>query len=232
MKEIVLDGVIYDLVERTDTKSELDIMKEKFESGDYVCVFNRDGWGIGYSELILKHYKHKLIHNKHKDILEAYLADNSVEIYDNTYDELVEPYHFIENYDENIEYELLKQQYPIFKKVENGIFKQTSNYDCEWVLHRSSESCGNMFRDYTGNDTPETIQYDKERGLYHLQPVWCRLSNDSTRYIDFYDVELGTTRINGIFDYELEIFEPISLEQLKSLPFIWDMYKELLKDCK
>jgi hypothetical protein len=55
----------------------------KYLNGNYIIIVSCDGkkWEtrIGFS--FITHYKHiKLIHNKHKDILEAYLKNPSVEI--------------------------------------------------------------------------------------------------------------------------------------------------------
>jgi len=52
-------------------------------SGDYICLYNyyEKGWKIiEIPEFKGEERCYKLIHKKHKDILDAYLADNSVEI--------------------------------------------------------------------------------------------------------------------------------------------------------
>lgn len=68
-------------------KSELDLLKEKYESGDYISLWKNEfnspyGWqiAVGDCSSLLVHSQHKLIHKKHKDVLDAYLADNSIEI--------------------------------------------------------------------------------------------------------------------------------------------------------
>lgn len=65
-----------------ETDSINDLML-KYLNGNYIIIVSCDGkkWEtrIGFS--FITHYKHiKLIHNKHKDILEAYLKNPSVEI--------------------------------------------------------------------------------------------------------------------------------------------------------
>lgn len=235
MKEITIDGVENRLVPKV--KSELDVIEKKYKNGDYIGVCKGvDGKWI-LSNVFVLGFSPSLIHKKHKDILDAYLKDNNVEIeggYINGDNKLV--YQLVEldwilAYNETLEYRL-KQQYPIFKMVKDGIFKQISKYDCEWVLNKNSEACGNSFREYIGDDTPETILYGKEKGLYNLQPVWCWDDGHKSKVTMFYDVSLDMTigfSVNKGNEYRWDNIEPITTEQLKTMPFIFEMYKDILK---
>ena len=70
---------------KVEEKTELDLMKEKYASGDYICIFKNiditaNLWYIENNPEWISSNHYKLIHKKHKDILEAYLVDNNVEI--------------------------------------------------------------------------------------------------------------------------------------------------------
>ena len=261
-----------------------------------IIVVKKDKWYIendfisNYNEDL----EYKVISAPHKDILDAWLADNSVEIeYHIERDLWAIDKNFIDKYEEDCEYRLKQQysslieskdepsihllrhlyhdlgtlkwigadegwdlaiekvreylstelnnrlkpeqQYPIFKRSVNFIFKQTSEYDCEWVFHKNSYAIGNEFREYTGRDIVETIPYDKERGLYHLQPVWCWGNNwIGGRNIRFYSAEtkkcIDVNNIKSAVNYDN--IEPITPEQLKVMPWLFDMYQQVLKDNK
>lgn len=71
---------------KVEEKTELDLMKEKYASGDYIAIYKE------YMHLSSRPYRemlspsfneigtYKLIHKRHKDILYAYLANGSLEI--------------------------------------------------------------------------------------------------------------------------------------------------------
>ena len=75
----------------------------------------------------------------------------------------------------------------------------------------------------------ELLPYNKERKLYHTQPVIFGNINESFTSIGFYDInEDSILQIDKNF-YNIfpdEIVE-LKLEQLMTLPFLWDMYIEL-----
>ena len=89
--EVIIDGTIY---VPKENKSELQIIKEKYKSGDYILLWKNSGkennlyypnnWkikdrlndGIGCPEWYLL----KLIHKKHKNILDAYLKNNMIDV--------------------------------------------------------------------------------------------------------------------------------------------------------
>ena len=97
--------------------SKLEKLIRKHTSGEYIIVISPDGkrWEIRTSFTFITHHKNiKLIHNKHKDVLEAYLKNPSVEIEctnniskDADIETIWYPEeNFIVNYDENIHYRL------------------------------------------------------------------------------------------------------------------------------
>lgn len=87
--ELLCDGKT--LWYKVEDKTELDLMEEKYASGDYILVKNTLYTACGYwympddndrfsfTSFTLSKYL-KLIHIKHKEILDAYLADSSVSI--------------------------------------------------------------------------------------------------------------------------------------------------------
>ena len=104
-----------------DEIDELEDLKRKYATGNYILlwkggrdVFGPPKWQICYDFGLHQFYDFKLIHNKHKDILEAYLKNPSVEIECTNYiskDADIETIwypeeNFIENYDENVYYRL------------------------------------------------------------------------------------------------------------------------------
>ena len=213
-------------------KSELKMMKEKYESGNYIAIFFHTGFNAwtttvfnkpSFCELV----KWKLIHNKHKDILYAYLKDNSVEIeYDDVGVGWTDSWEdFIESYDERVDYKLKsKEEYPIFKINEvGGIYKICENsvrlMFCNTKDHIGKIYPKNQLKEYS------TIPYNKERGLYHKQPCFLFFGKDVS--IDFYDAK----RDGFIIDkYKFKVYdriEPITSDQLKVMLFIWDLYKQL-----
>lgn len=209
-------------------KSDLEIIKEKYESRDYIAIYlaigNNNNWYKTDSVENCKGNKYKLIHKKHIDILDTYLKDNSVEI-EVVYSignssNSVKVLDFIDSYDERLDYILQqKEEYPQFKVNKKGeVFRLNDEDSCTVFLSPETDFIGKIF----GNINElflETIPYDKERGLYHKQPVWCVSKLDKTIILDFYDIYT-----NMWTDYT---FEPITLEQLKVMPFIWGMYKQL-----
>lgn len=109
-----------ELFQKEETKSDIELLKEKFKSGDYVCVFRnehlvRGKWLIdSYPSFIITN-RYKLIHKKHKDILNAYLDGKEIEVF------IMSEWHkvknFIEEYNENSTYQ----------EVGNGLYKQVFN---------------------------------------------------------------------------------------------------------
>lgn len=113
--EVEIPDVV-DLIEDT----WLEDLKRKYESGNYTLIYRGKGtfiptkWKISLDFDSQQYYNFKLIHNKHKDILEAYLKNSSVEIECTNYiskDVDMETIwyieeDFIENYDEDYFYRL------------------------------------------------------------------------------------------------------------------------------
>ena len=73
----------YEVEIKGDKAYCLEDLKIKYITGNYIIIISCEGtkWEPRIGFRFIEHYKHiKLIHNKHKDILEAYLKNPSVEI--------------------------------------------------------------------------------------------------------------------------------------------------------
>lgn len=145
-------------------KSESETMKEKYESGNYIAIFFHTGFNAWTTTVFDKPsfcdlVKWKLIHKKDKDILDAYLKDNSVEIeimylnINDSWSELCDD--FIETYDENAEYRL--------KEKPKKWYEIESNFPC--VVIEDDENlliCYNKYewidldKHHSGNFRPAT----------------------------------------------------------------------------
>ncbi len=94
---------------KVERKTELDLMKEKYKGGEYVLIvpeYRTNEWiVVNNPDWDCDNYR--LIHKKHKDILDAYLANNNVEIeFNYGYDLWEKDLYFIEKYNETFEYRL------------------------------------------------------------------------------------------------------------------------------
>lgn len=225
-------------------KSELDILKEKYETGNYIIIRLNDN-GYERKWIIqtdfykgLNGIKFKLIHKKHKDILDAYLKDNTIDIevvysLDNSSNS-VRVLDFIESYDERLDYKLVdKIKYPIFKVNEDGEVFRFNDKDStgECLLWKDSrlEATKRLYDKYF-DFTP--IPCSKERGLYHKQPVWFRYY-DCEKTMDIYEIGYYNVSSDNII-YSItgatchyDEIKPITSYQLKSMPFIFEMYKQI-----
>jgi hypothetical protein len=226
-----------------ESKSKLDLLKEKYATGNYIGVWNNKfnppyKWVLAgdSNDSLLDHSQYKLIHIKHKPILDAYLADNSVEIELHSKDNLWFPTNFIDKYDEDFNYRLKPQiQYPIYKRNSDG---EVFRFDeiglagiCVFGIELGVKS-GKVIleNDYNLID----INFDSTHNLYHLQPVWFTNAYKYTA-IGFYNViNNNVFNSNGISWTKGNIIcndiKPITSEQLKTMPFIWDMYQQVLKN--
>lgn len=226
-------------------QSELDILKDKYKSGDYICIltgYDINGWVTTTAPQWYcdhKDDKYKLIHKKHKDILDAYLKDKNIDIeyFTNYYDDnnvWSTCVNFIDLYKESEDYRLKpKEEYPIFKTNENNVIMIESKTN--FICMLSSSDGWRIGKHYDYNITAKdelssynTIPYNKERGLYHKQPVW-GIKGNSTPRIYFYNYNSDSLELITDFIYCDEFTEiiPITPDQLKTMPFIWEMYKKL-----
>ena len=122
MREITVDGVEYIL---TPKKDKLEAIKQKFNTGDYICI-NQDcidfTWEIGTIDWRGNWDSYKLIHKRHQSILTAFLNNSETPIkvavmpVDSSREWKVES-KFIDNYDENNEYELAKKTTKMYQYV-------------------------------------------------------------------------------------------------------------------
>ena len=176
-----------------------------------------------------------------ENILDAYLKDSSIEIKNVTNSAILDTGIWLNTYNEYKEYVLIKQkeEYPIFKVNEDGeVFKLDYNFHGVYVLSLDVNRLNKRHSpDKSVFNSWKTIPYDKERGLYHKQPVW--VITDGTCEIAFafisdkYEIESDITYIcypnsnSEYFTAENNHVKPITMEQLKTMPFVWEMYKQL-----
>ena len=125
---------------------------------------------------------------------------------------------------DGVEYNLVPkektEQYPIFKRDSKGnVYKIINSLSHEIVFHEKQILICQVLETKGHWNDFETISYDKERGLYHLQPVFVFYGNDCS--IEFF---------NLIANYGNRTVEAITAEQLNTMPFVWSMYQEVLKE--
>lgn len=85
---------------------------EKFKTGDYIIIWKcvepitlNYRWLINGSDRLFPGIEYKLIHKKHKDILENYIKNDNIVI---LIDDSVYNIDFIETYDERYNYAISK----------------------------------------------------------------------------------------------------------------------------
>ena len=219
-----------DYIDRVEVygKLEIDTLVEKYCTGNYIAVYFSEDEQIWKRSDQDYHTNYResdsktiLIHKKHEEILDASLDNKDVEIqflYAEQTNSWVKVSHFIEQYNETNKYRL-KFPFPIFKRNEHGeVFKYTSYKNNECML----SEFGNLYEGIPArldNEFLETIPYDPIRGLYHLQPVWCWDNNYGYISLQFYYTDDKQEYDNII---------PVSIEQLKTMSFIWDMYQKVI----
>lgn len=163
---------------KVEEKTELDLMKEKYATGGYIllslsCVSKKRYSLVNtppFWDLEAKYYK--LIHKKHKDILDAYLADNDVEIEilgNDFYAEWADLYdvytgNFIDSYNEDFEYRLKSKK----KTVSLAMFTCQTNVNT-WICPEIWESLDSFKEDnkygHNHHEIPNTryeIEIDDE----------------------------------------------------------------------
>ena len=219
-------------------KSELDILKEKYKTGEYILVrnklSNKEKFFIDDKFYYQIGIKIVLVSKKHKQILDAYIENNEVEIELNSKDDIWLVTDFINKYNEDFDYRLKpKQEFPIFKENEDGeILKFTSENFYEIVLSYAYTYIGKKYRNVNKEllELLKDVPYNKKRNLYHKQPIWCWDNHcKCSRQLRLYDAINNSTfdtfgNENGA---SYNNYEPLTTDQIKSMSFIWNMYKKI-----
>ena len=112
--------------------------------------------------------------------------------------------------------------YPVFKKGVWGMVNKYHNATDFTVVLGPTESMIQVGCEGSElNDSSDLVPYDSERGLYHGQPIYIYLlrGRKTSRMIKHFDIEAEYSQ--GV--------EPIPLDTLKTMPFIWEQYKEFIK---
>jgi hypothetical protein len=156
MKTITIDGVEYKLVPKY-YKSEINTLKEKYETGNYICVFwNINEWMIANRPNWYIPLKRKLIHIKHEEILNAYLYDNSIdiEVWGGEEYGLIRN-EFIDTYDESCIYKLTPPSNPINLDLNEIPFKKKAQENIRHLMNGGKCSHGKyklkVFQGENGN---------------------------------------------------------------------------------
>jgi len=113
----------------------------------------------------------------------------------------------------------------MFKKNKEGevfkIHRTIPGYVQGFLVLGADMSTAGTFEDLPTEAVKyEDVPYDSERGLYDGQPIYMYPEdnpNHSNRMIKFFNVD----------DNYSQTIEPIPIETLKTMPFIWNMYKQL-----
>lgn len=99
---------------------EIQKFAEKYATGEYICVVENRFGGTGYfikeNDEFKENWNYKLIHKKHKEVLYAFLKDDTVEVCTDAYSDDAHVYYklseyfpnedFIEFYNENYNYKI------------------------------------------------------------------------------------------------------------------------------
>jgi hypothetical protein len=136
---------------------QLEILKEKFTTGDYICVWQYSDSGIVISDNPIwgTDGDYILIHKRHEDVLKVYLKDRNIEIECNPtgFGFISIKCDFLVSYDEDLDYRI--------KKPETQIV-----YECYRIEKKTGE-CNILGTLYTDSDLYKTrLQYEKHY-TYH-----------------------------------------------------------------
>ena len=196
-----------------------------------------------------------LVHKKHEDVLNVILTNQNIIIeqkmtyvgnhfFDGKYDTtdtwvIIKPEYFFNFYDENNRYRYKnKINYPIYRKSKDGeVFRFDQRFGGSYVLCENSNNyvwSKSLLDDSFIKIFDKEIPFDKKRGLYQFQPCWFEQPNGLI-FIDFYEYyDDKENKKSGAYFHDkpsthFESIIPITGEQLKVMPFIWEMYKKILK---
>lgn len=122
--EVIINGIVY---VPKENKSKLEIMKEKYDSKEYICIYKDSQWNkcipILDEETNINDYK--LVNKKHEHILDMYLKDNSVAVeYEYPIKNMLQWHNincdWLSIYDETINYRLKQKEW----------YENTDNFPC------------------------------------------------------------------------------------------------------
>lgn len=207
-------------------------LEEKYGTGEYIHIFTREkdiDWQIAswcsyrFDEYSCGNkYLHKLIHKKDEDVLRAYIADPTRPIEYAEVGQFDEPKWvtlqtgFIASYSEDVRYRCYhdtKSKYPMFKRnKDNEIYTVNEYGNGHIVLGRELDN-----RYIKVPYEWETVEFDRKAGFFDMQPVWWVYA-DYSRALVYYDKSKHLLLSNNIR------IEPVTRQQLRALPFIWDNY--------
>jgi len=125
-------------------------------------------------------------------------------------------------------------EYPLFKKNEAGdVLRIDSELSGTWMLLANSDFIGDPENlqeiPVLSSDYWTDIPYDSERGFYHGQPVWVHFADDASM-IYFYNADKDLFHTAGGGCIHSSKVEPIALEALQHMPFVWEQYQAFIKE--
>jgi hypothetical protein len=119
--------------------------------------------------------------------------------------------------------------YPVFKRNGIGeIIRWDNETQAAFMLTEYAVDIASNYEIRVKKDLP-AVPYNAERGLYDKQPIWCWDDHTTAKHLRFYDIQFnrafGTKGARKAVPFTN--IEPVTPEQLKTMPFIWDMYLKL-----
>ena len=158
-------GVIDGNVEVYNPHQEL---INKYDTGDYICI-NLDQidntWGIGTVDWRLATESYKLIHKEHKEILDAWLEDNDVEIEValSMTCEWGKEADFVGNYDEARFYRLAQPKSVIWTpEYGNKVFYINYREDVDTTIYKPNDAmCKDLYNTHNIYQTKEQAEQAK-----------------------------------------------------------------------
>lgn len=129
-----------------------------------------------------------------------------------------------------------KQEYPVFimEQGSDRVWKYTDNNSCECVMGEGAyiggKSNDSDLKARLESGFYTKLDYNKKRNLYDGQAIWGWDDEFvAGRVIKFYDAKNGGLfRYDGIRDgFYHQNYKALTKEQLKTMPFVFEMFKKL-----
>ena len=248
------DAVLTEIVSSTkykNTKSPYSLLKEKYDTGKYICYYQdwneENKWREQFNPNWSVNHKYKLIHKSHAHIAEAVAKDSNIQVQKYVRGSIYECQTvktFFDTYDEFFKYELNepKQEYPKwFKSKGYGHIVKFNSKSSGTVVFRGDSSCE------VGYTQDFWIPYDEEERwkeipepnpldfIPDMYPVECW--NDTYHYssvIRFWNAFKKEVRDDEDIDQTFSYAYYRQLKESEMTPRIkelWEKLKRITNDC-